>query len=153
MSKTATAIIRAIREVAEEQPDHVYQKPSEHGICHYVDKNSVVHPGCLVGHGLWRNHLIDASLYGDDEKNGSGVANLLQELDIHTTFLQKFWLTNVQELQDFGNTWGEAVRRVDVIIRDRYNPDDAEWAELLARTESVTDAEWAELARTELVSS
>lgn len=130
----AIQVIKAVREVAAEQPDHVYRKPDDASNCHYVDRdNGDRVPGCLVGQGLWKVGLIDGSLFDDYDVNGAGVAGILDYVQIDCLPIQSEWLERVQNRQDAGATWGEAVAYADSRTREMHaDLDDDELAEWVA---------------------
>lgn len=111
MSNQVTEIISAIREAATERPDHTYVRQPGHG-CQYVDRNGEIHPGCLVGHGLWRTGLIGPSFI-NAAANKRGIELLMNDLGIAPTVAQTTWLVRVQDHQDIGYQWSMAVRRAD----------------------------------------
>lgn len=120
-----TDVIRHIRAVAAEQPDYVYQRVmfamtahsgNEGPVCIYVQRNAdgTFSPSCLIGQGLWRAGLIDASLWENKLANGSDRAeSLLKRLNIAVSPWQAKWLSWVQRGQDSGQSWGEAVAYAD----------------------------------------
>lgn len=105
-------LVAAVREVAAEKPDFVYDAP--YGGCVYVaDKQ----PSCIVGQAAWRLGLIDATFEKDDGINMSGVTTFLRELgadlgDDETLYGREF-LDTVQVKQDEGVPWGDAVEIAD----------------------------------------
>ena len=117
-----TSVLEAhVRQLAAEQPEHVYRATSfpdvwEGSKCKYThtleDESQV--PGCIVGVAL---HQITGKLV-DQSRNGGGVLNFY--FMRNAEFTSEFgwsdrakWLANVQNHQDHGVAWGEAVRRAD----------------------------------------
>jgi hypothetical protein len=109
-------LVVAVREVAAEKPDLVYSAP--YGGCAYVADGQ---PSCIVGHAAWRLGLIDGSLESDDGINSSGVTTLLRhlgvlpnnDLDYGEPGYAREFLDAVQEKQDEGVPWGDAVEIAD----------------------------------------
>ncbi len=105
-------LMAVVREVAAEKPDFVYDAP--YGGCVYVaDKQ----PSCIVGQAAWRLGLIDASFEKDEMDNSAGVTTFLRTIgadlgDDETLYGREF-LDAVQEKQDQGVPWGEAIQEAD----------------------------------------
>lgn len=105
-------LVAAVREVAAEKPDHVYQTPAN-GTCAYVLDGQ---PSCIVGQAAWRLGLIDGSFEKHIEENTAGVTTFLRYLgaamDEDNEYEREF-LDAVQEKQDQEVAWGEAVELAD----------------------------------------
>jgi hypothetical protein len=119
VSSQVTEIIAAIRQAAAERPDHVYVK-SWMRSCQYVDRNGEAHAGCLVGQGLWRKGIIGSSFI-DAAANRMGIESLMSYLDFVPTRPQRVWLVRVQDRQDIGRPWGEAVRLADEDVLAQFS--------------------------------
>lgn len=116
---TEHKLIELIRAKAEAKPDFVYEPLAGAGIgnsCVYVDDGK---PSCIVGHGAW-----DAGLIGPEfqlsRHNSDGVIELLEHLSTISEFsgADRAWLEAVQEAQDTGQTWAEAVKTADAARAD-----------------------------------
>lgn len=106
-------LMAAVREVAVEQPDFIYSE-SDTG-CVYVRDGQ---PSCIVGHAAWRLGIIDASFEDSVDENRSGVETFLREMGSDGPQDPDYWygvefLTGVQEKQDEGTPWAEAVALAD----------------------------------------
>lgn len=107
MSEIGQKIIAAVRDVANNDPGHVY----EHEKCRYVVDGR---PACLIGHALWNVGLIS----GDIEKstcNGEAVDYVAAFLGLDIDGSERDWLSNAQEVQDNGKPWEYAVQQADGI--------------------------------------
>ncbi|AER47959.1 hypothetical protein SEA_JUICYJAY_115 [Mycobacterium phage JuicyJay] len=103
MSELGQKLINEIRMVAAGNPDYVYR--DDNPSCEYVRGGS---PSCLVGHGLWRLGLIDAE-FETNRLNVEVFDHLWAELGLEMDEEEVDWVQMVQERQDAGRTWGEAV--------------------------------------------
>lgn len=125
------ALIAAVREVAAEQPDRKYEKIDvnrAHGegsmhICVYVWQGE---PSCLLGQGLWRCDLIDAS-FVDHAMNYESITHLfesnwwIEKGYAVLTAREMTWLREAQRAQDIGKTWSVAIVKADEWDRDRID--------------------------------
>lgn len=109
----AAAMEKAIRELAEENPDFVYCQ----NVCVYTDREGV--PSCIVGQALARIGF-DVPAYNSDRAwywretqfiTGESWNDLFDASD-ETRSIRK-WAEGVQQLQDDKTPWGEAVRLAD----------------------------------------
>lgn len=103
MSDVGQRLIAAVREIAAENPDFVYDD-DPYG-CVYFDGKGA--PSCIMGHACSRLGLLVGEPNDvDGDTNISAVAKDLQwgldrdELD---------WLEHVQRSQDRRTPWGECV--------------------------------------------
>jgi hypothetical protein len=120
MSSDGDAIIQAIRDVAAEFPDKV-DNPIDL-IHHYIDTQNEC-PGCLVGTALVDKLGIGMSIVAAcEDRVASEVVRLL---DFALDEDEDMWLTRVQEAQDEGLPWSEAVRQADLtpllLVTNREN--------------------------------
>jgi hypothetical protein len=102
---TVEDLEQAVREIALEDPDYVYDRP--YGGCVYFDKDGC--PSCLIGHGLAKLGITPERVGG---YNNSGVGGLSYEDIIVGEDIK--WLMDVQDQQDAGEFWGNAVRFADL---------------------------------------
>lgn len=105
---TVADLIEAIKAVAAENPDRVYEKESEEALARYFHGDGG--PGCLVGHGMARCGVKPV----DDDHNSYHIAEgirfgYFEGLEDEGTVDQRSWLSDVQEWQDGGQSWGNAV--------------------------------------------
>ena len=110
------AAIDALRDLASEHPDRVYEKvpglPGQPSLCLYQRDGQ---PDCIIGHVVHRLlpdfdlRLLDAALDYDGAQN-TGASNALPwaGLDVPADALQI--LVDAQDRQDEGNTWADSVR-------------------------------------------
>lgn len=107
---TVEDLEQAVREIALESPDYIYDRPD--GGCVYFDKDGC--PSCLIGHGLAKLGITPERVGG---YNSSGVGGLSYEDIIVGEDLD--WLINVQDRQDAGISWGDAVLLTDLHEEER----------------------------------
>lgn len=101
-------LIDEVRKIAAEKPAFVYTPPNMARCVNVSDGQ----PSCLVGHAFWNLGLIDAS-FEEQENNAGGVYSLTQILGLHLPEKEYNWLAQVQDNQDRGLPWGEAVKDAD----------------------------------------
>lgn len=101
---TADDVIAEVRRLAAESPDCVYESPD--GDCHYqrgeCSNGSV---GCIWGQALRRWGIIDESR--------ERAAVLVSRYGAGLSDQQHEWVHAVQEFQDRGESWGDAVKAAD----------------------------------------
>lgn len=116
------ALIKAVRAVAAEKPDYRYDI-DEQGQCTYQRHGK---PDCIVGQGLARigvpvSDLAAFDACGDTPRPAASEGILSADIDTILTRaygLSRYdedvrWLSLVQQNQDSGQTFGEAVRNAD----------------------------------------
>lgn len=114
----ATDVVNEIRKVAAEQPDFIYNGDTFPIECLYT-KNADGSPGgCIVGRALMRLNVEEEVLVKNDGRGASGV---LSELGIGGDIFVMHWINEVQEIQDSGKTWAEAVQSADTYYRVAAN--------------------------------
>jgi hypothetical protein len=97
------ALVRAVREIAAEKPNHVYKKQPDTGHCLYVQEGGV--PGCIVGQAATRIGVpVDALERWNDIGQIGIVLYRISRSDDRLS-----WLIHVQGSQDEGARWAEAV--------------------------------------------
>lgn len=115
---TAQEIEAAVRAVAEENPNTVYEQPVCDSVgntaCAYFDSDE--EPSCLIGQGLARLGLEAADF--TDGNNYAAIAELLNTWD-GTPATETRWLSDVQYRQDQGMTWLAAVQYADKLRSER----------------------------------
>ena len=120
MTFTPQDIVREIRTLAQERPDYVYEGVGDTSTCSYVT-GADGGPGCLVGQALQRLGVPRetlAEVEGDIDLNGGlGVRRLLTAL-LGPVHLQRAvsWIERVQDAQDSGSRWHDAVASADVEV-------------------------------------
>lgn len=118
-------IVKAVREIAAEDPDYRYnphydpEDMSPTMMCSYINNMDGEPGGCIVGRamravGVPKSRLLKAE--------GVGVMSLLIDFeDDHETYEYSIeeaaWLREVQNAQDTGETWGEAVTAADSLFK------------------------------------
>lgn len=114
----ADKLIQAVRGLAAERPDFVYPaNPLDNAgpACYYTTEDGT--PDCIIGCAMDR---IGQPLPAQD-RVGFNECKLLDDAVYSTpweraldTSLEKFrWLSRVQQSQDAGYSWSEAVRQAD----------------------------------------
>lgn len=107
MSDLGQKIIAEVRKVAADKPGYVY--PQINGNCNYVRNGQ---PSCIVGQALWNVGLINSESTIDDYGD-SAIKNVVALEDWPLEVGEVNWLTEVQDKQDNGLEWGDAVSRAD----------------------------------------
>lgn len=106
MSTTGADLVKAVRELAEETPDFVYEPPGNHCVNIYEGKGS-----CIAGRAYVKAGIpvadIPYSLAVPSAVGVMGVVASMPEID---------WLLTVQSAQDNGTPWGEAVAEADRLV-------------------------------------
>lgn len=115
MTITSDDIMKALREVVAEQPDHVYCRPehmSTRHACLYVhtSENGDRVPGCVVGHALER---VGIPLVWMAQYEGSSAVGITAGLGIQVDAATGVFLNDVQMGQDAGQSWGEALTQAE----------------------------------------
>ncbi|RKN35962.1 hypothetical protein [Streptomyces hoynatensis] len=109
MNITVTDVINAVLAVADEGPDHVYEQQAGTDMCRYTHESlsGTLIPGCLIGTAL---HRLGVPLERLERYEGEQVLPLLRALGIPVSYAAADPLREVQEAQDDGTPWGEAIR-------------------------------------------
>ncbi len=117
---TISDLIKEVRRLANENPDFVYpefKKPHNGRTCSYL-KSEKSDVGCIFGQAILniQPDLKEFLIHFDCEVD-SGIKKCLQTLfpDIDLTYPstsreQLDWCEKVQDEQDRGSTWGEAIK-------------------------------------------
>lgn len=103
---TAEQLIEKVRELVTANPEFVYRRPEGQISCLYREHNGT--PGCLFGQALT---ALGVELTDVHERRTIDV--LLPQLGISVTRLQVEWMMSVQNAQDLGQSWAEAIDRAD----------------------------------------
>jgi hypothetical protein len=111
MSEIGQTVIKAIRDVAERHPDYVYPGGLDQGGgCFYVTDGK---PSCLLGHAFWNLDMVDGNIENSD-LNHQGILTILDTFGLEDADEPELaWLERVQESQDSGQTWRDAVQFAD----------------------------------------
>jgi hypothetical protein len=114
-AQVKTALIEA---VAEKGDDYVYTNPDGESAtgaaasCYYVHGDK---PGCLVGNALHRLGVPLSALEAHEMRGAYSVAKeLIDVTDSSSTFTM---LAEVQDSQDNGAMWGDALAYAGVVTR------------------------------------
>lgn len=95
------------------------------GNCAYFEYDNS--PSCIVGHALASEFQAAGIVYGSFENTDAiGSTSVLAKVDIEPLAVN--YLSTVQEQQDFGIPWAEAVKYADIAIAE-------EIADLVSGTE------------------
>ena len=132
---------KAVREVAAEWPNNVYQLSNPeitgNGIqCSYTagENSDCPRNGCIVGQAFVRSGVLQEHEVAQLDNAGLepvGIATILSKLTFngntpsHWKVIKRderhellYWLTSVQEAQDRGQTWQEAVYTADAALTE-----------------------------------
>ena len=95
-----------IRRLAAERPDYVHN-----AACEYV--NQYDGSGCCLLGQAFENIGIDLEPFADQQLNGEAFDDLPDKLGWDVDPLVRDWAYKVQDEQDSGTPWGEAVAIAD----------------------------------------
>lgn len=108
-------VLPIIKDIVEVKgPQYVYEKVNDR--CLYRDEEG--NSSCLVGHFLDREALLNDLVPNDYEEEGVGSVlftltdNKIADFDVEASY----FLTMVQEKQDSGVPWGQAVEFASTVI-------------------------------------
>jgi hypothetical protein len=112
---TAGDLISVVREVAEKNPTFVYDVDSDgvNGSCVNFKDGA---PSCIIGHGLYRLGMTETSM--GTYAQSSEVLSVLDGFQIESTEKQSDWLSTVQNEQDLGYPWLDAVKLADRVVAE-----------------------------------
>jgi hypothetical protein len=109
--KTAAQIIRRVRALAESAPDNLYDGS---GYCRYTEGTCTDRSiGCIIGQALGPMGFKRWLRKIDSTPGGVSIGRALGRMDVATTPDETIWLSVVQDAQDSGKPWGEAVSKAD----------------------------------------
>lgn len=126
-------VIEQVRALAKAEPDFRYdaqpERPEGTIGCSYVAAGLHIDEGrgCIIGQALMANGVPKEELrrIETDLEMGASVNTLIERqpgwfehLPVHS--YETSWLTRVQEAQDTGSTWGQAVAEGEAYAK-RYN--------------------------------
>jgi hypothetical protein len=111
VSDIGQRLIAAVREIAAERPDHVYDSESDEG-CVYIDKDG--NPSCIIGHAGYKLALITREPQGCWDS--TDICAVSYELRWSLSNDELRWLSAVQTHQDRGVSWGAAVELADAEV-------------------------------------
>ena len=106
-------VVKKVREIAKDAPDLVYEMPD--GWCQYVFNGQ---GSCIVGQAyLELGTPIKRVESWDNEDSGPlGVEQVIEREYEEYSTLAKSWLREVQDSQDTGTSWAEAVKNADISL-------------------------------------
>lgn len=113
---TGKKVVKRVREIAKENPDFIYtDQGANDSECSYLGR-SIDEPdigqGCIVGQalmdlGITREEMVEAEI------EGVRGYEVLEYLGIESKFKHNIFLDYVQESQDTGASWSEAIEYAD----------------------------------------
>lgn len=113
-------VIEKVREIAAQNPDYVYQRPSFTSCCCYCSSHSDPNQGCLIGRAILavRPDLREDLLEIDKKAEAFNSFHLLEKIhkELDLTKQEVTWLNAVQFFQDTGITWSMAVAEADRVF-------------------------------------
>jgi len=117
VTATAIEVTDKIRSLATAQPHHVYVPPVKNlggPTCWYVHNSSDgLVGGCIVGQALLAVDVPAEDLHEYDLGDGANGSQVVRRYTGNLTVEQQQWIDSVQQQQDSGKTWGEAVEHAD----------------------------------------
>lgn len=99
-------VVKEIRRLAAENPDHVDPNVARGIPCKYFQDGQ---PSCIIGHAA---HNLYPGRFLDDYECKPGFL-ILSDLDPNNPYVVREWADYVQECQDAGKSWSEAVSLAD----------------------------------------
>lgn len=115
---TFEGTVQQLQTIVDEQPGYVYRPVGDDRMCRYADTLPGVGlvPGCLLGHWLHRFHRIPLEHLAAQDL-GYNIERVLPNM-IHAGWVDECddrirlvrFLGFLQELQDAGTPWGQALR-------------------------------------------
>ena len=102
-------LIAAIRELAAESPDNIYDRGQSHACSYVVGECSNGTQGCIVGQALRRLGLETPDL----PTHVDIYLSLIFDCGVAGGDTRLLWVSVVQSEQDSGNTWAYAVKSAD----------------------------------------
>lgn len=117
MEITGKELIEAVRGLADENPDFMYQPFNSR--CYYTKGRNDT-PGCIIGQALLKlDPGLEIELTNTDREGIiPGVSDLIDALQIEAHKPDRIWLEVVQGRQDLGSNWGKAVAYADTFLKD-----------------------------------
>ena len=121
MNISTAAIVREVRALAAERPEHIYYAPQRDN-CSYVCDASGCTPehGCIVGQALVRLGVPQALLAEIEVREGqdaiSNMPPIVSNYGVGVELVveqEVYWLSRVQAHQDRAVPWGESVALAD----------------------------------------
>lgn len=92
-----------LKRIVKGREDYEYQIPEDAEECVYMHKAK---PSCLIGHLLSKHGLL-SPVY--DEEPSNGIENIINKYNLPYTKEASAYMDDVQQRQDLGFTWGEAI--------------------------------------------
>lgn len=118
-------VVATVREIANESPGFVYEVP-EGGKCSYARGDSA---DCIVGRAMAKCGVPLDEMRVWDSGRRNGIITVVEDKWPESEHVapELLWLSKVQDSQDDGNHWSEAVKRADAWVYgwDVYGQDDA----------------------------
>ncbi|QNJ57098.1 hypothetical protein L3Y21_gp055 [Gordonia phage Rabbitrun] len=103
------SLVAAVVEIATEKPDFKYRPPFEHDdACYYEVAGQ---PSCIIGRGFSKIGFTGRELKAFDDCGQSNAESILLALGASEHVAR--WAQAVQEMQDCGKLWGEALFTAD----------------------------------------
>lgn len=122
---TPEDVVAKVRSLAAARPDFVYEPPTYVNpntpgpSCHYVHVQTTedgvyLTGGCIVGQALIALGMDSADLHEYDNGSGAnGSTVVIEQIGSVENRKALYWLDRVQNRQDNGGTWAEAVEEAD----------------------------------------
>ena len=115
---TASEIIAAVRKLATDWPDAVYDS-GELSACMYdagtVEYGPPHQQGCIFGQAGLSLGILDQ--FPGSDSGGVGIDTVLDDyLEVVTTQDERKWVVAVQNAQDEHMTWRQAVAKADKLV-------------------------------------
>ena len=125
--RSAKQVIAKVRELGANAPENKYVSNNGFTICYYhIGKCTNGSTGCIVGQALmelgWVSqydllfYAHEYRLYTDEHlifNDTTNITSLFKKLLIDCQGNELQWLARVQDKQDRGSTWGEAIKNAD----------------------------------------
>jgi predicted aconitase with swiveling domain len=122
--KNEHRIVREARRLAAESPDFVYTPPLvwaagvdplDGKICRYVHEGK---GSCIFGQALVNLGYLDPTTTDLEDVEGHSITTVVLRMEIEIPDVQRLWADEVQNRQDTGATWANAVAIADDYIKE-----------------------------------
>lgn len=111
---TTDDVLDKVKEIGNRFPDFIYtnQEAYENGTCLYLgaskdDDGNYIGQGCIVGQALRSLGVPTSDI---EEWEGLEADGLMKKLGIPDPTASSYTLLDIQERQDDGMSWGDAVK-------------------------------------------
>lgn len=98
-----------VYKLAAEQPDYIYADPDNNGCYYSYASGQKDGPGCIVGQAMYRMGVCVRNLDEKYESDSATICSILLHYAPKCSNVDRIFLSTVQNAQDSGRSWEEAV--------------------------------------------